>query len=372
MRLRAILLAGAVGHCWALVTTGTFWSETLEPEGVHPAPPCPGNCSGHGSCDYRRGFCWCDPGFTSQDCSKESTEYIKLNSVANPTFQEAIGTYKVENMYLSEDAGMVNELKFIHYERATSGWVLSQFESPCPDDVCFFAYQRERELPPKSGYVYGAPDFQMYTCDMVIDDADRDCNITRGYHLSVEYTKSPNERTGLPNMAGLNGRYVLQPRYVHQATGKYMIMPIDYQINRTWILAGLVGVPRKWRILAKSSAPAFDINTPPTVREGQAWEPQADGFDVERICTNVIPDVACGPMAHHCPGTDIGFEWVPQCCRSTCHTCTFSRTVCPIKQPKVASLLEQYANHSANPGDSGDITASPRSRRFLRHSTALA
>eukprot|EP00741_Cyanophora_paradoxa_P014291 tig00020780_g13783.t1 len=41
------------------------WSAGLTPV------ECPNNCNFHGSCDIKKGACYCDPGFTGDDCSRK-------------------------------------------------------------------------------------------------------------------------------------------------------------------------------------------------------------------------------------------------------------------------------------------------------------
>lgn len=281
--------------------------------------------------------------------------YLNVTALTPPKYQEAVGRYKVDTMYLSEKTGATGKIKTIHFEQATSGWVISEFESPCQDDVCFFGYQKERGLPPSMGYVYGAPDFQVYYEPMVYDDADTDPTAPRGYHLSVEYTPDPKNPEGLPDLTALNGRYVLQPRYVHEETGKYAIMPVDFKGQRTWVLTGLLGVPRKWRVLMKAPGPNYEMYSPPLTTEGkEGWAPVEDGLRLVQTCSNVFPVAACNAMKTQCGIQSRATQWIRDCCRSTCNVCGISRAACKIQPDAVAFLaLDGVQGHISNESAQG-------------------
>merc|ERR1719296_635226 len=102
-------------------------------------------------------------------------------------------------------------------------------------------------------------------------------------------------------------------------------------------------------------------------QRGRDWEPQADGLQVERICANVIPDASCLPMKQYCGGTVAGMEWVQECCRSTCGTCSLSRKNCPVT--RAASLLAEQAGNVSRPGAGA---AAPQARRLRRKAAASA
>mmetsp|Transcript_68802 Transcript_68802/g.174842 ORF Transcript_68802/g.174842 Transcript_68802/m.174842 type:complete len:366 (+) Transcript_68802:117-1214(+) len=301
---------------------------------------CPGNCAAHGSCDARSGFCWCDAGFGGHDCEQEMPDMLNITALGPPEWAEALGAYKVSPMYLEEGAGADASVKLISYEEATNGWVISEFGSPCADDVCFFGYQKVKGHPPKKGWVYGAPDFQVYYREMVFDDHEQDPNTTAGFHMSVEYTPDINV-LNIPDLTPLNGRYVLQPRYVHAASGKFAIMPIDYKAERTWVLAGLMGVPRKWQILMKSTGALYKMHEPPTTEGTKIWNPLEKGMQLDVSCANNFPDTACAALQGQCGISEVATQWIRDCCRAACGSCELSRTACTMTSPKpsAASLL---------------------------------
>jgi len=237
-------------------------------------------------------------------------------------------------MFMAQSTGHTQELKLMYYESKTKGWVLSQFGSPCTDDVCFFGYQKERqESPPQKGWVYGAPEFVVNYKPMVYDDADTDPNATRGFHISVEYTPDPNI-LDLPDLTFFNGRYIKQPRYVHEESRKYMILPIDFQAKRTWALAGLVGVPRKWTILMKGTGgDLYDMYDPPTTEGSNFWEPVPAGLQLITTCSDHFPSAACESIANMCTELGDHTQWVRDCCRSTCGFCQLSRSACKMGPP---------------------------------------
>jgi len=266
--------------------------------------------------------------------------YLNITAIGPPEFQEAMGRYKIDGMYLAETAGSDGRTRVITFSEATSGWVISEFGSPCADDVCFFGYQRMKGPPPQKGYVYGSPDFQVYVQPLVYDEADDNPTAKRGYHLSVEYTPDPHVE-GLPDLTVLNGRYVLQPRYVHEETGKYAIMPIDFKSDRTWVLSGLVGVPRKWQVLEMSTGGHLDMYSVPTSNGYHLWEPVQDGLQVIATCADHLPESACGPLAGQCGFAKVqsALAWIRDCCRSTCGSCENSRTACKVDPSQSSSLL---------------------------------
>lgn len=315
---------------------------------------CPGSpqCSGHGSCDSRNNFCWCEPGFGGLDCAMEMPTHLSVTAIGPRDFQEALGRYKLNGMYLAENAGSDGTIRVINFVEATSGWVISEFGGPCADDVCFFGYQRIKGAPPQKGYVYGGPDYQVYIEQLVYDDAAGKPHEKTGYHLTVEYTPDPHVQ-GLPDLTTLNGRYVLQPRYVHEETGKFAIMPIDFKTQRTWILAGLIGVPRKWQVMETSTGASLDMYGVPTTEGTRLWRPSKDGLQVVASCADHLPQSACGPLALQCgfAKTQVSLAWVRDCCRSTCGSCELSRTACTISAAAAASFLALGENTSRRSGD---------------------
>lgn len=311
-------------------------SEGRAAAGLSPVA-CPGGCSSHGMCDHRSGFCWCDPGYGGLDCASEMPDYLDLHAVGPPEMKEAMGRYRLDGMYLKESAGAEPTVKLMHFEEATNGWVVSEFGSPCQDDVCFFGYQKERSLPPQKGYVYGAPEFQVYVKGMVFDDADLNPNITKGYYFTVEYTPDINV-LNVPDLTGLNGKYILQPRYVHEDTGKYMILPIDYKSQRTWALAGLVGIPRKWTILMRGSGPLYNMYEPPLTEGSHFWEPLEKGMQLKATCADRFPEQACQSLQSQCGVNEQQSQWIRECCRFTCGNCALARTACTMAPPSFLAL----------------------------------
>lgn len=288
-------------------------------------------CSGHGQCDGN-GHCWCDLGYAGDDCATEVPEFLEITGSPPSWMPDITGRYSIDSMYLSLFSTNVADMRFMYYEPASSGWVISKFNSSCDDDACFFAYEGDRQTPPPKGYVFGAPNMQVYCAQLVYDWAETHEGFPRGRKLSVEYTPDPHILT-LPSLGEFNAQYVFQPRYVH-SSGKYMIMPINFAEQRTWIVTGMMGVPRKWRLLASNVGPPRDLYTPP---QG-FYQPSTYGLYVRKQCKNTYADAMCASMAGFCANTNAGFAAVRQCCRATCNSCFLSRNACPSSGP-AASLL---------------------------------
>eukprot|EP00405_Crypthecodinium_cohnii_P014836 CAMPEP_0206464204 /NCGR_PEP_ID=MMETSP0324_2-20121206/27075_1 /ASSEMBLY_ACC=CAM_ASM_000836 /TAXON_ID=2866 /ORGANISM="Crypthecodinium cohnii, Strain Seligo" /LENGTH=313 /DNA_ID=CAMNT_0053936787 /DNA_START=135 /DNA_END=1073 /DNA_ORIENTATION=+ len=275
------------------------------------AESCPSACSGHGFCDSSRGFCWCDPGYGGFDCAQEMPEILTVSALASPDLQEALGSYKVDGMYLKETRDLDEKAKWIHYEEATNGWVISEMDSPCTDDVCFFAYQKERAYPPQSGYVYGAPNMEVYYKPMLFDVDGGSLGRQHGPRLSVEYTPDPGV-TDVSDLTVLNGKYILQPRYVHQETGKYAIFPIDFNEHRTWVFAALTGTPRKWRVLLNSTGTRLQMYQPPlpsTDNSMAVWTPTSEGLQLTASCSDKFPIAACLSLRGSCGINEKATQW---------------------------------------------------------------
>mmetsp|Transcript_3994 Transcript_3994/g.11547 ORF Transcript_3994/g.11547 Transcript_3994/m.11547 type:complete len:392 (-) Transcript_3994:89-1264(-) len=288
-------------------------------------------CTGNGECDGN-GVCWCSMGWAGADCAKEVPESLNIMGNVPPWVQDMVGDYQLESMYLADDSNNIADMRFMYYEKNAGGWVLSKFNTTCDDDACFFAYEKDRQTPPGSGWVFGAPNMQVYCSKLVWDRSEDEPLYPRGKQLSVEYTPDPHV-VNLPSLGEFNGQYKIQPRYVH-ANGKYMIMPINWDDQRTWIITGMMGVPRKWRLLASSQGPIKDWDTPPL----GMYNPTTYSMVVTAKCANTYNDQMCSSMAQFCGSTDPSFKKVQACCRSTCSTCQLSRSACD--GPASASLLE--------------------------------
>lgn len=279
------------------------------------------------------------------DCAEEMPTHLDVTALAPPELQDARGSYEVDGMYLKESCGSDGKIRLVYWESATSGWVGAEFGSSCTDDVCFFGYLPYRGPPPERGWVFGAPDFAVYYEQMLFDDAERDPNSRRGYHLSVSFTPDVDAQ-GAPDLSRFNGRYVLQPRYVH-TSGKFAIMPIDFKSKRTWVLAGLMGVPRKWRVLLKGVGSIYNMYQPPTTQGASYWEPLNDGMQLLPSCGDHMPSQACGALQGQCGINEPASRWIRECCRATCGRCDLSRNAC--KAAPGADISASFIGTASSP-----------------------
>lgn len=254
-----------------------------------------------------------------------------------------IGRFKLDGMYLIETASSLSaepdplQTKFLHYDPASSGWAVSKFNSTCIDDTCFFAYAPGATIPPNKGYVYGGPELHIYVQNLLFDEAETQPALEKGYKLRFSYTPDPNV-PGFANLQEYNGRYILQPRYVHMGHQRYGIMPISFKSpGKKWVVTGLLGKPRKRQIILTATDPSDNRYMPP---EGP-WLPEEFGFALKPACANHAGDLACLHLKPTCQMGDSDGDWVRQCCRDTCGSCQVSRALCPLPKAKgvIGSLM---------------------------------
>lgn len=225
---------------------------------------CPGvtaPCEGNGECDELTATCWCKLGWGSSDCATEVAETYDVKSVKSVEHEDMVGRYVRVPMYLQESAGDPQAMKFIHYDPISKGWAISRLNSSCTDDICFFAYSKGQTVrPPPKGYVYGQPDKHVYYRQLVFDDNELYPGKMAGYHMAVSYTPDPNAVGVTEKLSEFTGRYIIQPRYVHES-GKYAIMPVSLGApGKLWVVVGLEGVGpgRRWEILATTKDPSLN------------------------------------------------------------------------------------------------------------------
>lgn len=319
---------------------------------------CPGiggPCSNNGECDEQKGVCLCKLGWGSTDCATEIAESYDITSVASRDMEDMLGTFIRVPMYLQETAGDPEAVKFIHYDPISTGWAISKLNSSCTDDICFFAHANYQPVPPPKGYVFGEPDKHVYYRQLVFDDSDLYPGKMPGYHMAVSYTPDPDAVGVSEALSEFTGRYIIQPRYVHQKTGKYAIMPVSLGApGKLWVLLGLAGVgpSRRWKILAQSKDPSFNRYTAPA----GGWSPPSMGFKLVPSCPNHLSDDACNALEDQCRGDGPDVKWVQQCCRNTCNTCPIESTACSLpetdklaaKARLAASLLQGFGNRTFN------------------------
>lgn len=311
------------------------------------AKKCPGTpvCHGRGDCDIKTGLCWCEAGWGGRGCEEETPLFVEVVHINAPELQDMLGKYRADGMYLYEvrDAAgkgldpSPDQVKWIHYDHASSGWAISKFNSSCIDDTCFFAYApmaTQGKAPPPSGYVYGGPILHVYYKQMMFDDADLDPAFKRGFHFTVSYTPDPKVQ-GAYELNDYNGRYTLQPRYTHIKNKKYAIMPINLKVpQKQWVATGLLGKPRKRKVIVSAVDPSENRYTPPR----GPWVPEELEFEVRPACENHVGNLACTHVEPMCLMDDSDGVWARQCCRDTCNSCHISRSACPL--PKTDNLAE--------------------------------
>lgn len=291
-------------------------------------------------------------------------------STLMPELQEMVGRYQADSMYLRQAANSDEEPKFVFYDENSGGWSLSKFNSSCTDDVCMFGYQpktvpgRITSGPPGKGYTFGGQNLHLYYQQLIFDDADLDPKARRGYFESVSYNRDP--QSGTPDLSEFNGRYALQPRYTHSANGKFAVFPIDLKgVGRKWVVAGHIGLPRKWHVLATALDPTgrryFAPNT--------TWDPPI--FQIRNSCANHLLDATCFQLSTTCQAHGQDTTWVQKCCRHTCDRCDLSRTSCvlPKSNPLVAAALDRTVQHGVVNISSGQprFRGSAHAQAIRRH-----
>lgn len=316
---------------------------------------CPGlgkPCAGNGECQEASGVCWCKMGWGSTDCSTEVTDIYDIKEVNDPNLEDMVGKFRRVPMYMQENPTDPQNLKFIHYDPVSKGWAISKLNSSCTDDICFFAYSNGQPVPPPKGYVYGEPNKHVYYKQMVFDDSELYPSRAPGYHMSVSYTPDPNTLGLSEELGQLTGRYILQPRYVHEKTGKYAIMPVSLDSpGKLWFLLGLSGVgpKRRWKILAQSKDPSLNRYTVPA----SGWGPPGGsaagmGFKLVATCNDHMSMDVCNSLEGKCRGRpgDKDVEWVQACCRDTCNSCVVPKDRCKLPQTaEGARMLLQMAHN---------------------------
>lgn len=317
---------------------------------------CPGSplaCSGQGKCDMASGKCICAKGFGGKDCSQEVPLYLEVtssNSVVydNMKLVDMVGKYELQSMYLYKPSlaaitanptlAKSGIIKFIHYDPHRQGWALSKFNSSCIDDTCFFAYAPNTEYPATTGYVYGNTINYLYNKPMV--------KVVDNYTVSVSYTPDPKVVESA-SYIDFNGDYELVPRYVDMKNKKYSIFPIDFEApNRRWIITGLIGTPKKRKIILEAAQPLDTLSSAPLT----GWLPKAEyrnqklslddleiGFTVLETCANHVNDLTCLALKGQCGSVGGDSDWIRSCCRLTCSSCFISRSKCVL--PPSANLV---------------------------------
>lgn len=307
---------------------------------------CPGVgsvCSGHGECAETTGVCWCKLGWGGTDCANEVSETYDIGEVADPQYQDLVGKYVRVPMYMQEAPGDPQNIKYIAYDQVSGGWVIGRLNSSCTDDICFFAYSKGQPVPPPKGYVYGQPDKHVYYKQLIFDDAQMYPGKEAGYHMSVAYSPDPNTVQSTEMLSEFTGRYILQPRYVHQKSGKYTIMPVSLNSpGKVWVIAGLEGVgpARHWNILAQTTDPSLNRYTVPK----GGWEPRQLSFELTATCNDHVDMEACGNLEEFCRGDGPNMDWVQACCRDTCNSCVLPSTKCSLPKTAIGGqmLLQMF------------------------------
>lgn len=285
---------------------------------------CPGTptCSGNGECDEATATCWCRHGFGSSDCSTAMIDAFRVDRISDKAYEELTGNYRLERMYLQQGIKSPGEAQFLWYDSFNSGWAISKLNSSCRDDMCFFGYAKDAPLPPPKGYVFGGGEKHVYYRQLVFDDAEIFGNGKMpGIHVGISYTPDPNAPDVNMRLTQFNGRYVQQPRYVHEKTGRYAIMPLDLNCpGKTWALLGLLGegAERHWKILATAKDPSYNRYMIPA----GPWKfPTKMHMEVEPSCSNHVDEEICDRLEGFCGAGHKDSIWVRQCCKSTCGTC---------------------------------------------------
>lgn len=314
----------------------------------HQKSSCPGMnapCSGHGECAEQTATCWCRLGFGSTDCADEVADTYDVKSVNSPDLEDMIGKFTAVPMYMQENPGDPQNVRFLHYDPVSQGWAISKLNSSCTDDICFFAYSKGQPVPPPKGYVYGQPDKHVYYKQLVFDDKELYPGKEAGYHVSVSYTPDPNAVGVTEALAEFTGRYILQPRYVHKS-GKYAIFPVTLMApGKIWVITALAGIgpDRRMDILAQTQDPSLNRYTIP---EG-GWLPESAGFKIGPSCTDHLSMDACNSLQDHCRGDGKDVKWVQSCCRDTCNSCVIPDSTCKLPNTALgASMLQQLVNRT--------------------------
>jgi hypothetical protein len=251
-----------------------------------------------------------------------------------------IGVYDLVPMYLQEATGDVRNVKFINYDPLTKGWAVSKLNSTCPDDICFYGYGNT-SVPPSKGYVYGHPQQHVYYRQLVYDDKDLYSNKLAGYHMIIAYSPDPNAVDIPYEINQFTGRYVIQPRYVHQ-NGKYAIMPVTLDApGKLWFILGLYGAgeARRWQIVAQTQDMTLNRYSIPS----GGWEPSSLGMTLTEFCQDQITMDACGDLAQNCNSESPDSDWIRACCRNTCGTCTVPASKCVL--PKTSPTYKGHEMH---------------------------
>lgn len=239
-------------------------------------------------------------------------------------------------MYIIEPPGAADKVKFITYDGINGRWQLSKFNSSCIDDSCLSAYGKDQQYPPQKGYVFSGDMTHVYYKQLIFDDNEMDHTLRKGTFMSVSYTPDP-QAVGAMDFSMFNGRYVLQPRYTHIGNGKYSIFPIDLvSPGKTWVLAALMGQPRKWEILMTNVDTTDKRYYPPL-----DWMPF---FQARNACANHVGDLACLQLEPQCVSGSKDMPWVQQCCRDTCGTCALPRESCALPHTNSIVALKLAAS----------------------------
>jgi hypothetical protein len=185
---------------------------------------CPGlgsPCTGNGECQPTTGICMCKYGWGGTDCSQSVPKIYEVTYVRDDDRQDMLGFYDMVPMYLQEGPGDPAHMNFVAYDPLSKGWIVSKLNSSCKDDICFFAQAEDMlQPPPPKGYVFGNVDKHFYYKQLIFDDKELYPGKEGGYHLNVAYSPDPNVNKDIPaDLTTLSGRYIIQPRFVHQKSG---------------------------------------------------------------------------------------------------------------------------------------------------------
>jgi hypothetical protein len=278
-----------------------------------------------------------------------------------------LGFYDLVPMFLQEAPGDPANMKFIAYDPLSKGWMVSKLNSSCKDDICFFAESKEMIVqpqdkllpPPPKGYVFGNVDKHFYYKQLIFDDKELYPGKEGGYHLNVAYSPDPNVVKDVPaDLTTLSGRYIVQPRFVHQKTGKYAIMPTNLKApEKLWVFLELTGtgLDRHWRIVADAVDPSINRYTVPK----GPWMPPDLMLTLKPSCKNHITLDSCFQLQDNCKHDTRDGGWVRACCRQTCGSCTTPASEChlPKTSKGVAALLEMMNRTSLDlrPDDGTEI-----------------
>jgi len=314
---------------------------------------CPGRfapCSGNGECAETTGTCWCKTGWASTDCSDPAADTYDIKSVKDPLKQDMVGRYNLNPMYMQENIGDPQNMKYIAYDPISLGWTIGKLNSTCQDDICFFAYSKGQPVPPPKGYVFGEPDKHVYYKQLVFDDKDLYPGKEAGYHMSVSYSPDPNALGVTETLSEFTGRYVVQPRYVHKDNGKYAVMPVSLNApGKKWAILMLTGIgpARRWQMIAEVQDPSLNRYTIPSAgwsKVPPAIPPASSAFGMEMVpsCADHVSMDTCNSLEEQCHKDTGDSKWVQACCRDTCGTCAIAKTSCKLPQTAMgASMLLQ-------------------------------